>query len=267
MATGDNNPRVFAETISLDAWRTKFNGKTGVADLHIDVVFQERGRIGGEGSPVRFKLSLRRAEIHVVRDSENIIEIDKTSIRRTKLPKPLTRKSQKSKNVQVGGSMEGGFNATSMATSLKGSAKAALAMTETVALSDKIFAMEVKHWKTDGGYSFRISSTMSAALNGQPWQAEDAIMRIRDSNHKRTRGEAPEIRIEIQCLREDFVIEDIQFPDKELGFFEKLTRNKQAVVEQFIKDELTRAGFPCGDLSEPFTRLILADVVPSVQHD
>ena len=92
-------------------------------------------------------------------------------------------------------------------------------------------------------------------------------MRIRDSNYRRAHGEAPEIRIEIHCRRDDFIIEDIQFSDKNLGFFEKLTRNKQVVVEQYIKDELARAGFPCGDLSEPFTRLILADVVPSVHHD
>jgi hypothetical protein len=267
MANGDNNPRVFAETISLDAWRTKFDGQTGVADLHIDVVFQERGRIGGEGSPVRFKLSLKRAEIHVKRDSENIIEIDKTSIRRATSPKPIKRKKQKSKDMKVGGSVEGGLSAISLDTSVKGKAEAGLAITETIEQTDEIFAMEVIHWKTDGGYSFKISSQLAAPLNGQPWQAQDAVMRIRDSNYRRAHGEAPEIRIEIHCRRDDFIIEDIQFSDKNLGFFEKLTRNKQVVVEQYIKDELARAGFPCGDLSEPFTRLILADVVPSVHHD
>jgi hypothetical protein len=51
MAAGDNNPRVFAETITLDAWRSAFDGTSGEADLHVDVVFAEKGRVGGE--PVR----------------------------------------------------------------------------------------------------------------------------------------------------------------------------------------------------------------------
>ena len=57
-----NNPRVFAETISIDAWRTPFDGKTAEADLHIDAGFS-KGRVGGPGAPIRFRLSLKRAEI------------------------------------------------------------------------------------------------------------------------------------------------------------------------------------------------------------
>ncbi len=82
MTAGDNNPRVFAETISLDAWRTPFDGDKGEAEPYVDVVFAERGRVGGGADPVRFRLSLKRAEIVVLRDNENIVEVDRLSILR-----------------------------------------------------------------------------------------------------------------------------------------------------------------------------------------
>lgn len=266
MATGDNNPRVFAQTISLDAWRTKFNGETGVADLHIDVGFQEKGRVGGEGSPVRFRLSLKRAEIHIIRDKENIIEINKASVRRAELPAPAARNKQSTKDLKVEGKIEASVSQVALDLSASGKTEGSVAITETIQQIDKITAMQVTHWKTDSGYAFIISPSSSVSLKGQPWEADDRAMEIIDKNSQRKRGEPPEVRIEIHCLREDLIIEDIQFASKKLIAFPKLPRTKQVAVEQYIKDELARAGFPCGDLSDPFTRLILADVVPSVQY-
>lgn len=266
MATGDNNPRVFAETISLDAWRTEFNGETGVADLHIDVVFQEKGRVGGEGSPVRFRLSLRRAEIHIIRDKENIIDIDKTSVRRAELPAPVERSKSRIRNVNVEGKVEGNASAVSFDASVSAKAEGNVAITETIQQVDHMPAMQVTHWNTTEGYAFKISPASEDSLTGQPWGADERTVKIFDKNIQRKHGEPPEIRIEIRCLREDLVIEDIQFASGKLKAFFKLPRTKQVAVEQYIKDELARAGFPCGDLSDPFTRLILADVVPSVQY-
>lgn len=266
MATGDNNPRVFAQTISLDAWRTEFNGKTGVADLHIDVGFQEKGRVGGDGSPVRFRLSLKRAEIHIIRDKENIIDFDKTSVRRTELPAPAARSKQSTKNVKVEGKIEGNVSPVSLDASTSAKAEGSVAITETIEQLDQVSVMQVTHWKTTEGYAFIISPASGGSLKGQPWEADNRTMGIIDKNSQRKRGEPPEVRVEIHCLREDLVIEDIQFASKKLIAFPKLPRTKQVAVEQYIKDELARAGFPCGDLSDPFTRLILADVIPSVQY-
>jgi hypothetical protein len=103
-------------------------------------------------------------------------------------------------------------------------------------------------------------------LKGQPWEAGKSMMTIRDTNTKRKHGEPPEIRVEIHCLREDLVIEDVQFADSTFPSWPKLGRRKQIAVEQYIKDELARAGLPCGDLSDPFTRIIMADAMPSVDQ-
>ncbi|WP_431271205.1 hypothetical protein [Dankookia sp. P2] len=92
MSTGDNNPRVFAQTIMLDAWRSPFDGKHAEADLHIDVVFEPRGRVGGPGAPVRFRLSLKRAEVHVIRDRVGVLEIKRSTVLRQEESK-IKRKS------------------------------------------------------------------------------------------------------------------------------------------------------------------------------
>jgi len=90
-------------------------------------------------------------------------------------------------------------------------------------------------------------------------------MKIRDRNVKRKRGEPPELRVEIHCLREDLLIEEIEFTSDRFPLWSALPRKKQLAVEQFIKDELARAGLPCGDLSEPFTRIILGDAIPTAE--
>ena len=68
-----NNPRAFAKTVAVESWRTPFtDDDRAVADLFIDLVFDE-ARIGGNESvsecPVRFRLSLKKAELHVIKDA------------------------------------------------------------------------------------------------------------------------------------------------------------------------------------------------------
>ena len=84
----DNNPRVFAETVSVDAWRTKFFGDKAEADLHIVVVFSQVRILVTDlcaKSPVMFHMSLKRAEVHIVRDALRTIAIPPSSVCRTAL--------------------------------------------------------------------------------------------------------------------------------------------------------------------------------------
>lgn len=262
---GENNPRVFARTITLDAWRSPFDGKRGEADLHIDLVFGERGRVGGVGAPVRFRLSLRRAEIHILRDSENIIEINRNSVRRNSIPEPTKKRKIIKKDSMTQIQVKGDVSLTGINASAGAKARGRVAVTETLTESRLDPALHVTHWPTENGYSFRIETQSNSALIGSPWNAKDSVMKLQDKNYNRNRGESPEIRIEIRCLREDFIIEDIEFTDSRFPSWAALTRSKQVAVEQYIRDELARAGFDCGDLSEPFTEIVLADAVPSVQ--
>jgi hypothetical protein len=244
---------VFAETISLDAWRTPFDGDKGEAEPYVDVVFAERGRVGGGADPVRFRLSLKRAEVVVLRDNENIIEVDRLSILRATPPTPAKVRHATKQESELSGSLGGALSPAAASLSLKASTAGNVNVIDTLEHEQAVTRMEITHWKTADGYSFRIAARAHEPyLTGQPWQASTPLMKLRDTNARRKRGEPPELRIEIHCLREDLVIEDIEFTSGQFNW-SALTRNRQIAVEQFIKDELARSGLPCGDLSEPPT--------------
>ena len=58
----DNRKRSFADVVTIDAWHQAFDDQNSIVDLHADVVFGT-ARAGGEtDSPVRFRLSVKRAE-------------------------------------------------------------------------------------------------------------------------------------------------------------------------------------------------------------
>lgn len=264
MAVGDNNPRVFADTIALDAWRTKFDGERGEADLHIEVMFSKQGRVGGPGAPVRFKLALKRAEVHVIRDSEGIIDINRASVQRTSLPEPSTRRRVAEKKTEISGEIGGDLSPAGAIPSAKAKAGGGLKITDTLEHTEQVSAMRVKHWPTATGYAFKIEPTSGGRLDGQPWAPNAAVMKIKDTNSKR-RGEPPEIRVEIHCLREDLIISSVQFTDSSFPSWATLPKKKRIVVEQYLKDELERTGMSCGNISEQFARIILADAMPSVE--
>lgn len=114
--------------------------------------------------------------------------------------------------------------------------------------------------RTEQGYSFRISSD-DEILNGTPWSAEEKLLTYKDTGHRRTVGEPPELRIELRCRREDLHITGIELTDKGKPFYQ-LSANHQLAIEQYLKAELLRVGFIVGDVSDPFSEVILADVTP-----
>lgn len=266
MAEPVNNPRVFAETVSLDAWRTQFDGTTGLADLHIDVVFHTGGRVGGGDAPVRFRLSLRRAEVHVIRDSLDVLEIVPDSVRREALM-TVKHEVEIEKRKKVSGKAGIELSRAKQDASAGASAEGTLQVTEKLKNISEQTRLKITHSRTERGYRFIIEPRFKAeTLTGQPWAATDAVMTIRDSKFTRKRGEPPETRIEIHCLREDLIIEDVQFTSSTFPNWLTLPKKKRIAVEQHLKDELAKSGFPCGDLSDPFARMVIADVGPDTKR-
>ena len=71
-----NRKRGLAEVVSIDAWHERFGESCDRADLHANVTFMT-GRLGGEPeSQVRFRLSLKRAEIVVVIPETEPLSVD-----------------------------------------------------------------------------------------------------------------------------------------------------------------------------------------------
>lgn len=260
-----NNPRAFAEVVSIGVWRTPYGNGRAEADLHIDVGFFT-GRLGGDElsqSPVRFRLSLKRAEIHVIRDQGKVIQIPGSGVVREPAPNKSKARTTTTQQASAKGKLAAAFKNLTPQIAVDLSGQAETQVTKRVDREEEIGEMRLAHRKLpdDSGYVFSIEPMRSGTLSGQPWDALEPRMKLRDTKADRKRGEPPELTVQIRCKREDLHIEDIVFKDGSMWSIESLTKNKKIAVEQYIKHEILSMGLPCGDLSEPFASVILADAV------
>src|SRR4051794_7807338 len=74
-----NRRRAFADVVSVDAWHGDFAEGRRV-DFHADVVFGT-ARVGGEiDSPIRFRLSVKSAEVVLVISDFEPVKVDPKSV-------------------------------------------------------------------------------------------------------------------------------------------------------------------------------------------
>jgi hypothetical protein len=262
-----NNPRTFAETVSLGCWRTEYGGNAQHADLHVDVVFSE-GRIGGdmtaEDCPVFFRLSLRRAEIWVRHDLLEEIQIVKSSVMREPVASGRRQITRESKG-RVGGDAALKLDDGGLRLGLGAEASGSVEVTKRLEFDQEVPQMRIQQRLTEDGWALRIESNFDERLDGQPWDALTPVMKLRNTNIDRVRGEPPEVTVEVRCRREDLEIRDIELRGKKFPAWATLSSTKQLMVEQYIKQELVRSGLHCGDLGDKFAILILADAIPEAE--
>jgi hypothetical protein len=115
----ENRRRVFADVVTVDAWHMDFSNEHGKADLHADVVF-DTARIGAETeSKIRFRLSLKRAEVVVIIPETEPVTVDKGSISRDTPHHQVTKTSTLEQTAQASG--KASASASISATSVTGS--------------------------------------------------------------------------------------------------------------------------------------------------
>lgn len=263
----DNRKRAFADVITIEAWHDNFNEKHSRVDLHADVVFG-KARVGGESeSPVRFRLSVKRAEVVVIIPETEPVTIDKKSISRdapefegriTEITEQKTKTSAKTK-----------VSASASPVGVRGSLSAEaggetdLATSRKLAVSGAIRFMLVTQSQTDDGhYRWTIEPHTKQILEGRPW---DAVKRPRlkliDKRKDRKKGIPPTVRVEVQCRREDLLIEDVKIKDESLWEAAKSRagfKNKMAAAEAYIRDRLSEEGLEVQNISEIFSQITLA---------
>jgi hypothetical protein len=265
----DNRKRAFADVVTIDAWHHAFDADTSSADLHADVVFGI-ARVGGEAdSSVRFRLSVKRAEIVVVVPEAEPVTVDRGSVSRDApdLQGKLTEIVERSSQASVKGSASGGLSTTGLSgsVSLEGAAQANISANQRLEISETVQFMLVTQSKTaDGHYRWSAEPRTTKALHGRPWDgAKQPRLKLIDKRKDRSKGIPPAVRVEVRCRREDLIIEDLEVKDENLwgkiqsraGF-----RNRMAAAESYIRDRLSEEGLDVKNIDDIFGQLTLANV-------
>lgn len=274
----DNRKRAFADVVTIDAWHEAFGDSCPTADLHTDVVFGT-GRVGGEPeSPVRFRLSIKRAEVVVVIPESEPVDVDPSSVSRD-TPELSGHSTEILEQSARGGFQgKGSFSLSptriSGSASAEASAEASLSASRKLEIVSPISTMIVMQSKTDDGdYRWLLTPQVGPFLSGRPWDATQAPrLKLVDLRRDRSKGIPPSVRLEVRCLREDILIDDLQIKDESFWEAAKTRfgfKNTVAAAISYIRDRLSSEGLDVKNIEDAFGQVTLgsttAEPIPKSQ--
>lgn len=268
MATNsDNRKRAFADVVSIEAWHDNFSEKVKRVNLHADVVFGT-ARMGGEtDSPVRFRLSVKRAEIVVIIPETEPVAVDKKTVSRDspdshgKITEVVEQKSKTNSKAKVSASLN--------PSAAKGSLSADYGIQTDLSKSQKVsvsgdlrFIVVTQSQTADGHYRWLVEPQYKATLSGRPWDAsKHPRLTLIDKRKNPKDGIPPTVRVEVHCRKEDLVIEDLEIKDETIWEAAKAKagfKNRLAAAESYIRKRLSEEGLEVKNLDDIFGRLTLA---------
>lgn len=261
----DNNTlRTLQDVIKLDGWIAEFDNDN-LAQVHMEIVFRESRFGGNPGDKVRFSLSLKRAEIHILIPKHEPIQLKRGSTLRQTNETAVKRETKKqvTGSATIGAEVEVGMTKPPRAD-LNASAGAAASFDITETHEDNIPPFAIQHLpKSPREFGWEVTPNRTNKLSGSPWHPDESpIFKIKRSNEKNADGERPTFTVKITCRREDLEITNIETDDPTLK--NSLTKNRKdlrvVAAEQLIKAELQRAGFlQVPDMTNPASEIIVAD--------
>ena len=267
-----NRKKAFAELVSVEVWHDTFGSDVPSADLHVDVVFGT-ARVGGEvESPVRCRLSLKRADVVVVIPHSEPLSIDKASVSRDapQFEGRIVKTRENSAAAKAGASAFFGASNKGVNVALDATAEGQSSMTYSnkVEIAAVIKLMDVTQSKTpDGSYRWTIKPMSAGILEGRPWNAhENPRLRVVDNRKDRTKGIPPTLRIEVRCLREDLVIEELKMKNETIWrrlVSKNKRRNNVVAAECYIRDQMSKEGLEVVNIHDLFGELTLATATPA----
>ena len=263
MARGNNLSKVFSEIVSLDAWHSKFCDSTDSASVHVDLSFLE-GHLGAESeSEVRFKLTLKRAELIFVIPAMEPLQVIQSSVDREATVEGI-RRYLREHDKQLTGSLEAAMQ-ISQNPSLNLGAKATSQNLnkETVTTEMKLPISNFRMSQSkdpDGNYRWIVMPETGDLLMGKVW---DPIKRPRLSVKKSGASIiAPTCRVIVRCRKQDFNVSEITLKSgKKLG--QKFLFNRTAAATAFISQRLGELGFDNENLDEEYANICVAEVTVS----
>lgn len=270
-----NRRRALAEVVTAEAWHKAFAEGRTRADLHVDVVFGV-GRIsGGEGSGVRFRLGLKRADIVVILHELEPVKVDPETVRRDS-PKPVTgrlevrTKVSKSVGVSVDGAVGVGTKGVKAVAKAKANLALAASKNRTLVATQTFSGIQATQNQTpEKDYRWVLEPAIGqSVLSGRPWDAKKAPrLQLVDQRRAGSNSMPPAVRVEVRCLREDLDISNIILDDAPAW---ALIRRRQAAetrrvaAEAAIRTLLTEEGLAVGDMSDPLATITIAMTVADV---
>jgi hypothetical protein len=262
-----NRKRAFADVVTIDAWHEDFTGNRSRVDLHTDVVFGT-ARLGGEiDSKVRFRLSIKRAEVAVIIPDGEPVSVEKKSVSRDspEFKGRLTETVEEKADVNAKAKLSGAISSTKLAAALSAETRggASRSKTKRVSVSSAIKTMLVTQSQTEEGhYRWIIETQTSKTLEGRPWDPnKQPRLKLIDLRKSRSKGIPPTVRVEVRCRREDFVIDNLEIKDSTLWKVVKSKAgfiNKIAAAESYIRDHLIREGLEVENIGDIFGQVTLA---------
>jgi hypothetical protein len=267
-----NQIRNLAEVVTLEAWHEADFRQGGSADLCVNVAFSA-GRIGSAASDtVRFRLTLKQAEIVVVIPPGEPAKVDPGSVKRDSRRRTAvaTETRKRGREGSLGGALGLGIGATGAKADAKvdAAAKASASVEKVMEVKEALGELCVEHGLDEAGrHRWRVTPALDGPLLGRVWE-DDAKVRLAviDTRADRSIGLPPSVRVEVRCRREDLEISDIVLSDEPKAMMMKrkvLQRNRQIAAEAYLKNRLFLEGLLDGgegDLSNPFALMTLAVV-------
>jgi hypothetical protein len=265
----DNRKRAFADAVTIDAWHNNFSESLASVDLHVDVVFGT-ARVGGEvKSPVRFRLSVRRAQIVVIIPESEPLTVDRALVARDDsgmqghLTEVVDQTRTNAKATVVGAIANMGFIAS---TTAQGALQASIVANKPLEVSSAAQMMMITQSKTaENHYRWLVAPRTTGFLEGRPWDATtQPRLRLVDKRADRSRGIPPTVLVEVRCLREDLVIDELTIKDENLWEATKRRagfKNRMAAAESYIRDRLWEEGLEVQNISDIFGQLTLGRVI------
>lgn len=266
----DNRRRAFADVVTIEAWHDEFDDGHPKADLHTDVVFGT-ARVGGEPeSPVRFRLSVRRAEVVVIIPELEPVSVDKASVSRDspELEGRLTKVVEKKNQAHAKGSLSGAMARAGLRAeaSAEVGAEASVSASEKLEVSATVQFVIVTQSKTsEGHYRWSVEPRASQVLKGRPWDpVNQPRLKLIDKRKDRSAGIPPAVRVEVRCRREDLDIDRLEIKDENL--WETVKRragfqNRMAAAESYNRDRLLEEGLDVRNIGDMFGELTLGSAI------
>jgi hypothetical protein len=249
-SNSDNRKRAFADVVTIDAWHGSFLEGHAKVDLHVDVVFGT-ARIGGDSqSPVRFRLSAKRAEVVVIIPESEPVLIDRNSVSRDapELQGHLTEVVEQTNQTRIKGRAAVSTSLPDLAASLatEASAQASRSENRKFEISATVQFLVVTQSKTvEGEYRWLVEPRSKEIIIGRPWDAvKQPRLKLIDQRKDQTKGIPPTVRVEVRCRREDLLIEDLEIKDETLWQAAKRKvgfKNKMAAAESYKREEHPQA--------------------------